>query len=161
MMKRHKMVKRYETLQRSESIVGYAECQKNHAASIGGYAVDGCREFMASGAQGTSNALLCAACGCHRSFHRKLEQADVFSSSSSSSFSSVPFSSTALVGARRSLAGGFLLVSRLLLPWLLAAFLDSRAHLLSSAVLLLVKPNLLSVFVRLVEFWLSEQQPAD
>ncbi|KAJ8427446.1 hypothetical protein Cgig2_022533 [Carnegiea gigantea] len=66
----------------------------------------------------------------------------------------VPFSSTALVGARRSLAGDFVLVSRLLLPRLLAAFLDSRAHG-SSAVLLLVKPNLLSVLVRLVENRLS------
>ncbi|KAJ8448489.1 hypothetical protein Cgig2_012133 [Carnegiea gigantea] len=68
--------------------------------------------------------------------------------------SPVLFSSTALVVARRSLAGGFVLVSRLLPPWLLAAFLDSRAHG-SSAVLLLVKPNLLSVLVRLVENRLS------
>jgi len=85
MMKRHKMVKRYESFQRSESIVGYAECQKNHAVSIGGYAVDGCREFMASGAQGTNNALLCAACGCHRNFHRKLDPADAVCESSSTS----------------------------------------------------------------------------
>uniref|UniRef100_A0A0E0RD50 ZF-HD dimerization-type domain-containing protein n=1 Tax=Oryza rufipogon TaxID=4529 RepID=A0A0E0RD50_ORYRU len=26
---------------------------------------------MASGADGTAAALLCAACGCHRSFHRR------------------------------------------------------------------------------------------
>ncbi|GAB2289652.1 mitotic fidelity of chromosome transmission-protein [Dionaea muscipula] len=51
--------------------VRYGECQKNHAANIGGYAVDGCREFMASGEDGTSRALTCAACGCHRNFHRK------------------------------------------------------------------------------------------
>ena len=52
-------------------VVQYRECQRNHAASIGGHAVDGCREFMASGADGTAAALLCAACGCHRSFHRR------------------------------------------------------------------------------------------
>jgi len=51
--------------------VRYGECQKNHAASIGGYAVDGCGEFMASGEEGTAAALKCAACNCHRSFHRR------------------------------------------------------------------------------------------
>ncbi|XP_041008313.1 mini zinc finger protein 2-like [Juglans microcarpa x Juglans regia] len=51
--------------------VRYGECQKNHAASIGGYAVDGCREFMASGEEGTGVAFTCAACGCHRNFHRR------------------------------------------------------------------------------------------
>ncbi|XP_012068197.1 mini zinc finger protein 3-like [Jatropha curcas] len=51
--------------------VRYRECQKNHAANIGGYAVDGCREFMASGEEGTITALICAACGCHRNFHRR------------------------------------------------------------------------------------------
>ncbi|KAL6870621.1 hypothetical protein ACP4OV_014469 [Aristida adscensionis] len=52
-------------------VVHYRECQRNHAASIGGYAVDGCREFMASGADGTAAAFVCAACSCHRSFHRR------------------------------------------------------------------------------------------
>ncbi|KAJ1264605.1 hypothetical protein BS78_08G012100 [Paspalum vaginatum] len=56
---------------RKAAAVQYRECQRNHAASIGGYAVDGCREFMASGAEGTAAALLCAACACHRSFHRR------------------------------------------------------------------------------------------
>ncbi|PSS35147.1 Mini zinc finger protein [Actinidia chinensis var. chinensis] len=51
--------------------VRYGQCQKNQAASIGGYAVDGCREFMASGEEGKSGALTCAACGCHQSFHRR------------------------------------------------------------------------------------------
>nr|GMC74242.1 mini zinc finger protein 3-like [Ipomoea batatas] len=51
--------------------VRYAECQRNHAANIGGYAVDGCREFMPSGGDGTAAALTCAACGCHRNFHRR------------------------------------------------------------------------------------------
>ncbi|XP_052189989.1 mini zinc finger protein 2-like [Diospyros lotus] len=51
--------------------VRYRECQKNHAAGIGGYAVDGCREFMASGEEGTGGELTCSACGCHRNFHRR------------------------------------------------------------------------------------------
>lgn len=63
--------------------VRYAECQKNHAANIGGYAVDGCREFLASGDDGTTAALTCAACGCHRSFHRREVRTEVVSDSSS------------------------------------------------------------------------------
>lgn len=51
--------------------VRYRECQKNHAASSGGHVVDGCGEFMSSGEEGTAESLLCAACDCHRSFHRK------------------------------------------------------------------------------------------
>ncbi|XP_039003714.1 mini zinc finger protein 2-like [Hibiscus syriacus] len=57
--------------------VRYGECQKNHAAGVGGYAVDGCREFMASGEEGTAAALTCAACGCHRNFHRREVEAEV------------------------------------------------------------------------------------
>lgn len=49
----------------------YKECQKNHAVSIGGYSLDGCCEFIAAGAEGTLDALKCAACNCHRNFHRK------------------------------------------------------------------------------------------
>ncbi|XP_059644857.1 mini zinc finger protein 1 [Cornus florida] len=62
--------------------VRYAECQKNHAANIGGYAVDGCREFMASGEEGTPGALTCAACGCHRNFHRREVDTEVVGESS-------------------------------------------------------------------------------
>ncbi|XP_062196549.1 mini zinc finger protein 4-like [Phragmites australis] len=54
--------------------VRYGECRRNHAASMGGHAVDGCREFLAEGEEGTSGALRCAACGCHRSFHRRVVQ---------------------------------------------------------------------------------------
>ncbi|KZV35611.1 zinc-finger homeodomain protein 6 [Dorcoceras hygrometricum] len=54
----------------SSSII-YRECLKNHAAGIGGHVVDGCGEFMASGEEGTPEAVRCAACDCHRSFHRK------------------------------------------------------------------------------------------
>ncbi|KAF3439223.1 hypothetical protein FNV43_RR17498 [Rhamnella rubrinervis] len=49
----------------------YRECLKNHAVGIGGHAVDGCGEFLAAGADGTLDALKCAACNCHRNFHRK------------------------------------------------------------------------------------------
>lgn len=51
--------------------VKYRECLKNHAASIGGNATDGCGEFMPSGEEGTVEALKCSACNCHRNFHRK------------------------------------------------------------------------------------------
>ncbi|KAF6992222.1 hypothetical protein CFC21_009237 [Triticum aestivum] len=46
----------------------YRECLRNHAAAQGGHAVDGCGEFMPSGAH---DLLTCAACGCHRNFHRR------------------------------------------------------------------------------------------
>lgn len=51
--------------------VKYRECLKNHAASIGGHALDGCGEFMPSGEEGSLEALKCAACNCHRNFHRR------------------------------------------------------------------------------------------
>ncbi|XP_060194299.1 mini zinc finger protein 2-like [Lycium barbarum] len=66
-------------------IVRYKECQKNHAANIGGHAVDGCREFMPSGEEGTNSAFICAACGCHRNFHRRAVDIEVASDSSSPS----------------------------------------------------------------------------
>ena len=50
--------------------VTFGEWQKNQAEHIGGYAVDGCMEFMPSGAEGTPAALTCAACGSHRSYHQ-------------------------------------------------------------------------------------------
>ena len=46
----------------------YHECLRNHAAALGGHVVDGCGEFMPGG---DGDRLKCAACGCHRSFHRK------------------------------------------------------------------------------------------
>lgn len=53
------------------TIIRYRECLKNHAANTGRYILDGCGEFMASGDEGTLEALKCAACDCHRNFHRK------------------------------------------------------------------------------------------
>ncbi|KAL6135640.1 hypothetical protein ACLB2K_058044 [Fragaria x ananassa] len=70
MRKRQVVVRREEPSSYTIRNVRYVECQKNHAAGVGGYAVDGCREFMASGEEGTA-ALTCAACGCHRNFHRR------------------------------------------------------------------------------------------
>ncbi|KAM0946472.1 putative transcription factor ZF-HD family [Dioscorea sansibarensis] len=55
----------------SSSWVKYKECLKNHAASIGGNATDGCGEFMPSGEEGTIESFKCSACNCHRNFHRK------------------------------------------------------------------------------------------
>ncbi|CAA2981056.1 zinc-finger homeodomain 6-like [Olea europaea subsp. europaea] len=51
--------------------IRYNECLKNHAASVGGHVLDGCGEFTPSGEEGTPEALRCAACDCHRSFHRR------------------------------------------------------------------------------------------
>ncbi|CAI0419528.1 unnamed protein product [Linum tenue] len=48
----------------------YRECPKNQAVGIGGHVVDGCREFLPSGPDGRIDALKCAACTCHRNFHR-------------------------------------------------------------------------------------------
>ncbi|KAL6633692.1 hypothetical protein ACP70R_026363 [Stipagrostis hirtigluma subsp. patula] len=48
----------------------YRECLRNHAARLGAHVLDGCCEFMPSAADGAA-ALACAACGCHRSFHRR------------------------------------------------------------------------------------------
>jgi ZF-HD class homeobox domain-containing protein len=51
----------------------YRECLKNHAASLGAHALDGCGEFMPSAAATAADpsSLKCAACGCHRNFHRR------------------------------------------------------------------------------------------
>ncbi|XP_008241887.1 PREDICTED: zinc-finger homeodomain protein 5-like [Prunus mume] len=56
--------------------VRYRECLKNHAASSGGHVLDGCGEFMPSGEEDIPEALKCAACECHRNFHRKEIEGD-------------------------------------------------------------------------------------
>lgn len=68
-------------------VVKYRECRKNHAARVGGYAIDGCLEFMASGEEGTAAALICAACDCHRSFHNREVEREVLRDCSSNSTS--------------------------------------------------------------------------
>ncbi|XVF17329.1 hypothetical protein REPUB_Repub10bG0111400 [Reevesia pubescens] len=59
------------TAQQQQRKPRYRECLKNHAVGIGAHAVDGCGEFMPAGTEGTLDALKCAACNCHRNFHRK------------------------------------------------------------------------------------------
>ncbi|KAL1531739.1 hypothetical protein AAHA92_31845 [Salvia divinorum] len=63
----------------SDGGIIYLECMKNHAAHIGGYAVDGCGEFMAStrSLERPEAELTCAACGCHRNYHRMEEVEEV------------------------------------------------------------------------------------
>ncbi|CAH8327029.1 unnamed protein product [Eruca vesicaria subsp. sativa] len=53
--------------------VCYKECLKNHAANLGGHALDGCGEFMPTPTATPTDpsSLRCAACGCHRNFHRR------------------------------------------------------------------------------------------
>jgi len=65
-----------EKMAEKKMIIRYKECLKNHAASIGGNATDGCGEFMAAGEEGTLEALKCSACNCHRNFHRKETESD-------------------------------------------------------------------------------------
>ncbi|KAJ0243547.1 Zinc-finger homeodomain protein 8 [Hirschfeldia incana] len=54
-------------------VVTYKECLKNHAAGIGGHALDGCGEFIPSPSFNSCDptSLTCDACGCHRNFHRR------------------------------------------------------------------------------------------
>ncbi|OIW12450.1 hypothetical protein TanjilG_04199 [Lupinus angustifolius] len=90
MRRRQVVVRRSEEqAARNVRIVKYGECQKNHAANVGGYAVDGCREFMASGGEGTISALTCAACGCHRNFHKKEVETEALSEFSSQTSSGI------------------------------------------------------------------------
>ncbi|XP_007045440.2 PREDICTED: zinc-finger homeodomain protein 14 [Theobroma cacao] len=46
----------------------YRDCQRNHACYLGGYAIDGCSEFIPS----NNKESHCKACGCHRNYHRKV-----------------------------------------------------------------------------------------
>ncbi|XP_007041337.2 PREDICTED: zinc-finger homeodomain protein 5 [Theobroma cacao] len=60
-------VQRCSSLVPETERIRYKECRRNHAASFGRYAFDGCGEFIGC----NDDAFMCAACGCHRSFHRK------------------------------------------------------------------------------------------
>ncbi|GAB4848567.1 hypothetical protein Ancab_003273 [Ancistrocladus abbreviatus] len=68
--------------QQQQVVVKYRECLKNHAAAMGGNAIDGCGEFMPSGEEGTIEALTCSACNCHRNFHRREIEGEPSASSS-------------------------------------------------------------------------------
>ncbi|KAI4389055.1 hypothetical protein MLD38_001319 [Melastoma candidum] len=68
------VLKRHNGLGHSPVVASaYKECLRNHAASLGGHALDGCLEFMPSPTSTASDptSLRCAACGCHRNFHRR------------------------------------------------------------------------------------------
>lgn len=73
-------------------MVRYMECQKNHAAHLGGHVLDGCGEFMPAGEEGTPLALKCAACDCHRNFHRR--EAEVGSSTAATTTTPPPHPSS-------------------------------------------------------------------
>ncbi|KAK8314373.1 hypothetical protein V6Z11_D01G166600 [Gossypium hirsutum] len=45
----------------------YRDCQRNHACCLGGYAIDGCTQFIPFNNSKTH----CKACGCPRNYHRK------------------------------------------------------------------------------------------
>ena len=62
-------------------MIRYRECQRNHAAHSGGHVLDGCGEFMPAGEDGTTEALKCAACSCHRNFHRREADGDTTTTS--------------------------------------------------------------------------------
>ncbi|KAK4779405.1 hypothetical protein SAY86_006933 [Trapa natans] len=70
-------LKRHRQPAPAAEVVTYHECMKNHAVGIGGHALDGCGEFMPSPAATATTtvtdhtSLKCAACGCHRNFHRR------------------------------------------------------------------------------------------
>ena len=53
-----------------DMIIKYDICLKNHSTNFGDYSVDGCREFVKKGDNGTKEKYICANCGCFRSFHR-------------------------------------------------------------------------------------------
>ncbi|XP_059670330.1 zinc-finger homeodomain protein 9-like [Cornus florida] len=71
-LKRHHPLHHHQ-LNSPPVVVTYKECLKNHAASLGGHALDGCGEFMPSPTASPTDptSLKCAACGCHRNFHRR------------------------------------------------------------------------------------------
>ncbi|KAI3408460.1 ZF-HD dimerization-type domain-containing protein, partial [Psidium guajava] len=64
--------------------VTYNECLHNHAARMGKYMVDGCSEYSP---KSHSTDLLCAACGCHRNYHRKVTIIDLEMTEASGKYS--------------------------------------------------------------------------
>jgi ZF-HD class homeobox domain-containing protein len=80
--------------------VCYRECMKNHAAKLGTYAADGCCEYTPD--ENCPASLTCAACGCHRNFHRKALIDLSTHSASPNSHLAGPNSSAELASKRRS-----------------------------------------------------------
>lgn len=67
----HQQIYKDPNPSQTPKMIRYRECQRNHAAHLGSHVVDGCGEFMPLGEEGTPLALKCAACDCHRNFHRR------------------------------------------------------------------------------------------
>ncbi|GER42900.1 homeobox protein 26 [Striga asiatica] len=60
-------------LHQQHVLVMYKDCQHNHAAQAQGFTLDGCGLFEPNGPNATPQAHFCAACRCHRNFHRRVE----------------------------------------------------------------------------------------
>ncbi|KAK8511489.1 hypothetical protein V6N13_024122 [Hibiscus sabdariffa] len=77
-LKRHKPHLHHHNPHAPPIVITYKECLKNHAATLGGHALDGCGEFMPSPTSTPTDptSLKCAACGCHRNFHRREPELD-------------------------------------------------------------------------------------
>uniref|UniRef100_A0A3Q7HBF3 ZF-HD dimerization-type domain-containing protein n=1 Tax=Solanum lycopersicum TaxID=4081 RepID=A0A3Q7HBF3_SOLLC len=58
-----------KSLPSGDMLIIYVISLKNHATNFGEYSVDGCREFMEKGDDGTKEEYICANCGRFRSFH--------------------------------------------------------------------------------------------
>ncbi|KAI5664904.1 hypothetical protein M9H77_24227 [Catharanthus roseus] len=54
-----------------ESVIRYMKCMKNHAVEVFGHVLDGCGEFVTHDDHQSS---YCIACGCHKSFHKRVNQ---------------------------------------------------------------------------------------
>ncbi|KAG6385940.1 hypothetical protein SASPL_154823 [Salvia splendens] len=91
----------------SNCVIRYRECLKNHAASMGGHVVDGCGEFMPNGDDGTAEGLRCAACDCHRNFHRKEVDGEVAQPANLYQFRTPLLPSQPSAAAHHSAQGGF------------------------------------------------------
>ncbi|XP_039137102.1 zinc-finger homeodomain protein 8-like [Dioscorea cayenensis subsp. rotundata] len=49
-------------------MANFQECMRNFAAQTGGFVRDGCQQYLENPTAPEPNT--CAACGCHRNFHR-------------------------------------------------------------------------------------------
>ncbi|MBA0823661.1 hypothetical protein Goarm_020379 [Gossypium armourianum] len=63
----------------------YRDCQRNQACCLGGYAIDGCTQFIPFNNSKTH----CKACGCPRNYHRKVLCRDLEQSPNGKSFRSL------------------------------------------------------------------------
>ncbi|CAN8312194.1 unnamed protein product [Cochlearia groenlandica] len=83
---RHHVGNYNSIINNKKPMIKYKECLKNHAASMGGNAIDGCGEFMPSGEDGSIESLTCSACNCHRNFHRKEVEGETAAATAISSY---------------------------------------------------------------------------